>query len=204
MKGLIKHSLVLAAVLLTGCVSYSQHELPAVQTWPPTANAPAQKPTAYVRTIEARRRRADEALNQVNSGPGYAAAGAPALLWEKAVADSFRQSNRFSRVSTDKVDSDIYAEATLHNNEQFNMASAIITGVTFFIIPTTAKNTFTLETVFKDKDGKELGRVKKSESVRTWMQLVLIVGIPFRADTREVVEALTRSTLDEAVQRKLL
>ena len=46
MKGLIKHSLVLAAVLLTGCVSYSQHELPAVQTWPPTANAPAQKPLA--------------------------------------------------------------------------------------------------------------------------------------------------------------
>ena len=126
------------------------------------------------------------------------------MLWEKAVADSFRHSNRFSRVSTDKVDSDIYADATLYNNEQFSMASAIITGVTFFIIPTTAKNTFTLETVFKDKDGKELGRVKKSESVRTWMQLVLIVGIPFQADSREVVEALTRSTLDEAVQRKLL
>ncbi|AZF50696.1 hypothetical protein C4J85_0178 [Pseudomonas sp. R4-34-07] len=194
MKGLIKHSLVLAAVLLTGCVSYSQHELPPVQTWPPTANAPAHKPTAYVRTT---------GLNQVNGGPANAAAGAPAALWEKAVADGFRQSNRFARVSTDKVDSDIYADATLYNNEQFSMASAIITGVTFFIIPSTAKNTFTLETVFKDKDGKELGRVKKSESVRTWMHLVLIVGIPFQADTREVVEALTRSTLDEAVQRKL-
>ena len=82
--------------------------------------------------------------------------------------------------------------------------SPFITGFTFFIIPSTAKNTFTLETVFKDKDGKELGRVKKSESVRTWMHLVLIVGLPFQADTRDVVEALTRSTLDEAVQRKLL
>lgn len=58
--------------------------------------------------------------------------------------------------------------------------------------------------MFKDKDGKELGRVKKSESVRTWVHLVLIVGIPFQSDTREVVEALTRSTLDEAVPRKLL
>lgn len=58
--------------------------------------------------------------------------------------------------------------------------------------------------MFKDKDGKELGRVKKSESVRTWVHLVLIVSIPFQSDTREVVEALTRSTLDEAVQRKLL
>jgi hypothetical protein len=34
--------------------------------------------------------------------------------------------------------------------------------------------------VFKDKDGKELGRVKKSESVRTWMHLVLIVGLRSR------------------------
>ncbi|WP_460132357.1 hypothetical protein [Pseudomonas sp. S1_E04] len=195
MKGLIKHSLVLAAVLLTGCVSYSQHELPAVQPWPPTANAPAQKPTAYVHTT---------AQNHVNGGPGNAAVGAPVALWEKAVVDSYHASNRFSRVSTDKVDSDIYVDATLHNNEQFNMALTIISGATFAIIPTTAKNTFTLETVFKDKDGKELGRVKKSESVRTWIQLLLIVGIPFQADTREVVEALTRSTLDEAVQRKLL
>ena len=195
MKGLIKHSLVLAAVLLTGCVSYSQHELPAVQTWPPTANAPAQKPTAYVHTT---------AQNHVNGGPGNAAVGAPVVLWEKAVADTYRASNRFSRVSTDKVDSDIYVDATLHNNEEYSPVSAFITGFTFFIIPSTAKNIFTLETVFKDKEGKELGRVKKSESVRTWMHLVLIVGIPFQADTREVVEALTRSTLDEAVQRKLL
>ncbi|MBB6289638.1 hypothetical protein HDC32_004755 [Pseudomonas sp. JAI120] len=30
------------------------------------------------------------------------------------------------------------------------------------------------------------------------------MGIPFQSDTREVVEALTRSTLDEPVQRKLL
>ncbi|MDQ0651373.1 hypothetical protein QFZ38_001629 [Pseudomonas cedrina] len=35
--------------------------------------------------------------------------------------------------------------------------------------------------------------------MRTWMQLVLIVGIPFQADTKDVVEAL-----DEAVQCKLL
>lgn len=194
MKGLIKHSLVLAAILLTGCVSYSQHELPAVQTWPPTANMPAQKPTAYVHT---------SAQNHVNGGPGNAAVGAPVVLWEKAVADSFRQSNRFSRVSTDKVDSDIYVDATLHNNEEYSPVLTFISGFTFCIIPTTAKNIFTLETVFKDKDGKELGRVKKSESVRTLIHLVLIVGIPFQANTGEVVEALTRSTLDEAVQRKL-
>lgn len=163
-------------------------------TWPPTANAPAQKPTVCVRTT---------AQNHVNGGPGNAAVGAPVVRWEKAVSDTFQQSNRFSRVSTDKVDSDLYVDATLYNHEEYSPVSAFITGFTFCIIPTTAKNIFTLETVFKDKDGKGLGRVKKSESVRTWVHLVLIVGLPFQTDTREVVEALTRSTLDEAVQRKL-
>lgn len=36
------------------------------------------------------------------------------------------------------------------------------------------------------------------------VRMTLIVSLPFQTDTREVVEALTRSTLDEAVQRKLL
>ncbi|WP_210712109.1 hypothetical protein [Pseudomonas sp. MWU349] len=195
MFGSIKHALLLAAVLLSGCVSYSQHELTAAGTWPPAAQTAEQKPSAFVRTT---------VMYQVNGGPANAAAGAPAAAWEAVVADTYRQSGRFARVSTDKVESDLYAEAILYNNEQFSMASAIITGVTFFIIPSTAKNTFTLETVFKDKDGKELGRIRKSESVRTWMQLLLIVAVPFQADTRDVVQQLARSTLDEAVQRKLL
>ncbi|MCE6982341.1 hypothetical protein EI534_34320, partial [Pseudomonas frederiksbergensis] len=124
---------------------------------------------AYVRTT---------AQYQVNRGQPNATAGKPAEAWEQALVDTYKQSGRFARVSTEKVTAEIYAESTLTNHEQYNVASAIITGATFFIIPSTARNTFTLDTVFKDKDGKELGRISKSESVRTWMHLVLIVGIP--------------------------
>ncbi|WP_327437939.1 hypothetical protein [Pseudomonas donghuensis] len=195
MLRIIKANLLLGAVLLTGCVSYSQHELAPVQSWPPQAQAQAVKPTAYVRTT---------AQYQVNRGQPNATAGKPAEAWEQALVDTYKQSGRFARVSTDKVTADIYAESTLTNHEQYNVASAIITGATFFIIPSTARNTFTLDTVFKDKDGKELGRISKSESVRTWMHLVLIVGIPFQQDTSELVRQLTQSTLDEAVKRQLL
>ena len=191
----IKHGLLISAVLLSGCVSYSEHQLPAVQTWPPVAQAALKKPTAFVRTTS---------MYQVNGGQPNTAAGAPAALADAAVAETLRESGRFAQVSTDKVASDLYVEATLYNNEQYNVASAIITGATFFIIPSTAKNVFTLDTVFKDRDGKELGRIRKTESVRTWMQLLLIVGLPFQQDTREVVQALARSTLDEAVQQHLL
>ncbi|MCP6695982.1 hypothetical protein [Pseudomonas donghuensis] len=195
MLRIIKANLLLGAVLLTGCVSYSQHELAPVQSWPPQAQAQAEKPTAYVRTT---------AQYQVNRGQPNATAGKPAEAWEQALVDTYKQSGRFARVSTEKVTADIYAESTLTNHEQYNVASAIITGATFFIIPSTARNTFTLDTVFKDKDGKELGRISKSESVRTWMHLVLIVGIPFQQDTSELVRQLTQSTLDEAVKRQLL
>ncbi|CAI8700221.1 MULTISPECIES: hypothetical protein [Pseudomonas] len=195
MLRIIKANLLLGAVLLTGCVSYSQHELAPVQSWPPQAQAQAVKPTAYVRTT---------AQYQVNRGQPNATAGKPAEAWEQALVDTYKQSGRFARVSTEKVTADIYAESTLTNHEQYNVASAIITGATFFIIPSTARNTFTLDTVFKDKDGKELGRISKSESVRTWMHLVLIVGIPFQQDTSELVRQLTQSTLDEAVKRQLL
>ncbi|CAK9889542.1 MULTISPECIES: hypothetical protein [Pseudomonas] len=195
MLRMIKANLLLGAVLLTGCVSYSQHELAPVQSWPPQAQAQAVKPTAYVRTT---------AQYQVNRGQPNATAGKPAEAWEQALVETYNQSGRFARVSTEKVAADIYAESTLTNHEQYSVASAIITGATFFIIPSTARNTFTLDTVFKDKDGKELGRISKSESVRTWMHLVLIVGIAFQQDTRELVRQLTQSTLDEAVKRQLL
>ncbi|AZL69509.1 MULTISPECIES: hypothetical protein [Pseudomonas] len=191
----LKQGLLLGALLLGGCVSYSTGDLAPVGTWPPAASSEAAKPSAYLRTT---------ALYQVNDNPATAAAGAHAQMWEKAISETYQESGRFTQVSTRKVESDLYAESTLTNHEQFVMASAFITGFTFFIIPSTAKNTFTLQTVFKDKEGKEVGRISKSESVRTWMQLVLIVGLPFQADTRDVVRELARSTLDEAVQRKLL
>ncbi|MCF1489303.1 hypothetical protein LZ838_18325 [Pseudomonas sp. AA27] len=190
-----KHLLLLGALLLGGCVSYSTGDLPPVGTWPPKASVEAVKPNAYLRNTS---------LFKANNNPATAAAGAQALMWEKTLTETYQESGRFTQVTTQKGTADLYAESTLTNHEQFVVASAFITGFTFFIVPSTAKNTFTLETVFKDKDGKEIGRVSKSESVRTWMQLVLIVGLPFQADTRDVVRELARSTLDEAVQRKLL
>ncbi|QXH33996.1 hypothetical protein [Pseudomonas muyukensis] len=192
---LFKHGLLLGALLLGGCVSYSTGDLAPVGTWPPAASTAPVKPSAYLRNTS---------LYQVNDGAAVAAAGAPAQLWEKAITETYEQSGRFAQVNTHKSEADLYAESTLLNHEEFITASAFITGFTLFLIPSTAKNTFTLQTVFKDKDGQEVGRISKSESVRTWMQLVLIVGLPFQADTRDVVRELARSTLDEAVQRKLL
>jgi len=183
--------LLLLTSTLTGCISYSKHDLPAVEQWPP-AQAKEEKPTAYLQV---------KTQYQFNGQPG---ATGSATVAEKSLLETFKESGQFKSVSTDKVDSTLYITSTLTNNEQGSMVSAWLTGFTMFVIPTTFSNTFTLETVFKDADGNILGRVVKQENTRTWVQLLLVVGLPFNERGDGLLKHLTQSTLDEAVKRKLI
>lgn len=184
--------LLLVSSTLTGCISYSKHELAAVEQWPP-AQARQDKPTAYLRVT-----------TQQQFNGELAGGGGNAALVEQSMLDTFKESGQFKNVTTDKVESNLYVTSTLTNNEQGNIASAFLTGFTLFVIPTTYSNTFTLETVFKDQEGKLLGKIVKQESTRTWMQIFLIVGLPFNERGDGLLKHLTQSTLDEAVKRKLI
>jgi hypothetical protein len=185
--------LVLLVLTLPGCASYSQHNLAPVEAWPPTAAAETVKPNAYVRFT------ALHLFNGEQTNGGVDAAG-----WQKILLDNYSNSQRFQRVTTDKVDSDVYVYATLRNYEQGSQFSAILTGASLFLIPTAFQNTLTLETVYKDRDGKVLGRVEKSETITTWMQLFLVVALPFRQSDDEIIKHLSQSSLEEAVKQKLI
>ncbi|EJL92891.1 hypothetical protein AB7M22_003039 [Pseudomonas sp. ADAK2 TE3594] len=184
--------LLLISSTLTGCISYSQHELAPVGEWPP-AQARQDKPSAYLHVT----------TQQQFNGELSGGVGNPALV-EQHMLETFKESGQFKSVTTDKVDSNLYVTSTLTNNEQGNIASAWLTGFTFFVIPTTFSNTFTLETVFKDREGNVLGKIVKQESTRTWMQILLVVGLPFNERGDAVLKHLTQNTLDEAVKRKLI
>lgn len=184
--------LLLVSSTLTGCISYSQHELAPVDQWPPM-QARQDKPSAYLHVTTQQ-----QFNGELSGGVGNAA------LVEQHMLETFKESGQFKNVTTDKVDSNLYVTSTLTNNEQGNIASAWLTGFTFFVIPTTFSNTFTLETVFKDREGNLLGKIVKQESTRTWMQILLIVGLPFNERGDAVLKQLTQSTLDEAVKRKLI
>ncbi|WP_460145526.1 hypothetical protein [Pseudomonas sp. S2_A02] len=184
--------LILLSSSLTGCISYSQHELAPLDQWPP-AQARQDKPSAYLHVTTQQ-----QFNGELSGGVGNAA------LVEQKMLETFKESGQFKSVTTDKVDSSLYLTSTLTNNEQGNVASAWLTGFTLFVIPTTFSNTFTLETVFKDREGNVLGKIVKQESTRTWMQVLLIVGLPFNERGDTVLKHLTQSTLDEAVKRKLI
>ena len=184
--------LLLVSSTLTGCISYSQHDLAQVDQWPP-AQVRQDKPSAYLHVTTQQ-----QFNGELSGGVGNAA------LVEQSMLGIFKESGQFKSVTTDKVDSNLYVTSTLTNNEQGNIASAWLTGFTLFVIPTTFSNTFTLETVFKDREGNMLGKIVKQESTRTWMQILLIVGLPFNERGDAVLKHLTQSTLDEAVKRKLI
>lgn len=197
----LRHSLAIVllalSTALTGCVSYSRNELPPVEAWPPKVATPAAsesaKQTAFVR------------FNAVYQFNGEQRAGGTNMSrYEKTLIDSYQQSQRFSRVTSQQLDSDVYAYATLKNNEQGSLVLAYLSGFTMMMIPVTFDNTLTLETVFKDRDGKELGKVVKSETVTTWMQLVLILALPFNASSDGIIQNLAQSSVEEAIKRKLI
>ncbi|MFK3799704.1 hypothetical protein [Pseudomonas sp. NPDC088444] len=193
MKRTLKTLLLLVGVSLTGCVSYSQHDLPVVQNWPLPNKEAAAKPSAYIRFTT---------LHTMNGQqtPG----GTNPAAWEKVFVDNVKQSERFQSVTTDKTESDVYVYATLRNQETGSFASAILTGATLYVIPTTFDNKLVLETVYKDRDGKTLGRVEKSETVTTWMQLLLVFALPFNQSPDGIIQHLTQSSLEEAVKQKLI
>ena len=61
-----------------------------------------------------------------------------------------------------------------------------------------------METTFKDGDGKVLGRIEKRETITTWMQLLLIVAVPFNESIDPILNQLTQSSLEEAARQKLI
>jgi hypothetical protein len=187
--------LLLTAVCLslTGCLSYTHHDLAQVQQWPLTAPAAEAKPSVYVRLN-------GEYL--LNNRPR--AGGVDTARWEKILVDSYTASGAVASATAAKAQSDVYVIATLTNHEKGSMPLAFISGFTFALIPTTFDNTLTLKTVYKDRDGKVLGQVEKSETITTWIQLVLIFATPFNASLDDTIKHLSQSSIEEAVRLKLL
>ena len=185
-------AMLTSCLLLTGCISYSSNQLAQVQTWPPAASG-TDKPTAYIR-VEGQYQHND----QPRSG-GFNQAGL-----EKLILKQYQDSGLFSRVGTTEQEADLYINVSVNNHENSSTAAAFITGLTLFIIPSTASNTLSMQTEFMDGSGKLLGSVEKHETITTWMQLLLVFALPFSESTDKVLTQLSQSSLDAAARQKLI
>jgi hypothetical protein len=113
-------------------------------------------------------------------------------------------------VSTEQETSDLYITVTLRNQETGNLALAVITGATFFLIPGTFDNTLIMEMMLRDGDGdgdgdgRKLGRVQRQETLTTWMHLFLVFALPFNGSGDAILTELAKSNLEAAAKKDLI
>lgn len=109
-------------------------------------------------------------------------------------------------MSTEQETSDLYITVTLRNQETGNLALAVITGATFFLIPGTFDNTLIMEMMLRDGDGdgRKLGRVQRQETLTTWMHLFLVFALPFNGSGDAILTELAKSNLEAAAKKDLI
>lgn len=192
MKPLITLFTLVATLALQGCMTYSHNQLAPVEQWP-LAAAKQDKPSVYLKV---------QSEYRFNDNPGNNNLNVAQL--EKLLSTQFMDSGRFSRVSTEQEESDVYVTVTLRNHEEGNVGLAVVTGATFFLIPGTYDNTLTLDMLFRDGQGQKLGRVQKQEELTTWMHLLFVFALPFNESADKLLTELTQSTLEEAAKKDLI
>lgn len=191
MKRLCLTLLALLSLQLVGCVSYSKNQLADVRTWP--LERSAEKKSAYLKV------QTDYLFNDAQGKGGF---NVPRL--EDLLIKEYKDSQVFDQVTTSRQEADVYVTVTVRNHEKGSLPLAFLSGATFMILPGTYDNEFTMETRFLDAQGNDLGRIVKRETTTTWMQLLLIFALPFSESADPTLSKLTRSTLEEAAQRKLI
>ena len=192
MKKLLTLLVIAGSLALQGCMTYSHNTLPQVEQWPLSSSLQT-KPTAYIKV---------QTEYSVNGTPSASNPNIAKL--ENLIKQGFIDSGRFSQVSTEQEASDVYVTVTLQNQETGNLGLAMLTGATFFLIPGTFDNTFVMDMMFRDGEGKKLGRVQKQEKLTTWMHLFLVFALPFNESADPLLTELTKSNLEEAARKNLI
>jgi hypothetical protein len=182
-------------VFSSGCMSFRTGDLPRISAWPPQ---PA-KPRTTVAVVVS---------GECNiSGTKTAALPQFLEVWRDQTFRAYRDSGLFSDVRSGAVDADLRAEVVILDSGNPNIPWAFISGLTFLIIPCAATDHFTITTTLKDKSGKTLGTFQKSDALTTWLQIVLVVGMPFRFPgvvANEMLYDLNRATLIDACAGKAI
>lgn len=188
-------ALVLAFLACTSCATFRAGNLAPVENWPPTASVHAKHAIAVKVVTEM----------SINGTEKLPRAGLT-RKWREPIILAYRDSKLFSSVEfgPDAERAPITAHATLRNDGSLNVFMAILTGLTIYVIPSSATETYTLTTRFTGADGSELGVITKTESGTMWQHLFMIFFAPGRSINGvfdEILRDLSRATVVAARQR---
>ncbi|MEI7014992.1 hypothetical protein [Leptospira licerasiae] len=122
------------------------------------------------------------------------------------VLDTFVKSGVFKDVIQGEGKSDLIAETKLTRKDLSSTGLILISAITLSIIPSYITSEFTLETTFKDKTGKALGKVVKENKMThfNWLPTFLVMPF-FSVDEayKKAIDELSGATLSEATAKGL-
>ena len=98
--------------------------------------------------------------------------------FQKQALKAYEDSNLFSEVRTGSASADIHAEIRVTVRGHANLLMARLTGVTLYLIPSSASDEYTATTRFKDASGNLIATTTKTQTVTLWQQLFLIFLMP--------------------------
>ncbi|TGN19902.1 hypothetical protein [Leptospira idonii] len=136
--------------------------------------------------------------NAVTPHPAYIS------IWNEIIAKELTGLGTFKETTPDKKDADLFFECEVKDVGKANIGLALLTGLTLYIFPSSASTEETLKINVKNKSGKLLGTVEKTEASTVWQQILLIFVAPFAFPTvvaKELKRDITHSALKEIVEK---
>lgn len=187
--------LVLAILACMSCATFREGNLAPIGNWPPTASGN----TKHAITVKVA---TEMSINGTERLPGDVLT----RKWHEHIILAYRDSKLFSSVEfgPDAEQAPVIAHATLRDDGTVSLFMAVLTGLTLYVIPSSATDQFTLTTRFMGVDGNELGVITKTESGTLWQQLFMIFLAPGRSINGvadEILRDLNRATILEAKER---
>ena len=174
---------------LTGCAAFREDQLQPITSWP-LETSYKNKSISLIISGKA-----------IVNGEELEVNKSILSIWRKQTVSAYRESGLFSEVKTGLVDSDLRAEIKILDQGEGSLGLAFLSGFTFTLIPAKAYDEFFVTTTLIDNEGRELGRIVKSETINSWIQLFLIFVMPFNwpnSVAKEVLYDLNRATINEA------
>lgn len=183
--------LVLITVLLalSGCASFREGTSQAPVSWPIT-NVPAKQSISLLMTHEA-----------ITNGWRISVPQTQVQKVEESVARAYKDSGLFSDVKIGAADTDFRAEVHVLNDVHFSDWLAYAAGVTLSVIPGYEQRECVITTTLKNRELRSLGTFERAERETTWIQLFLIVIMPFywpNAVAADILYDLNRTTINQA------
>jgi hypothetical protein len=121
-------------------------------------------------------------------------------MWRTEAIRAYESSGLFSAVKSGADQGDIYADVKITNKGEASIGMAVLTGLTFLLIPSKVHDCYIVKTTYKDKNGAVLGSGDKAECMDTWLQLFLLPAVFFNSAgsaTKPMLFDLNRNTILE-------